>query len=262
MNQLPIFLNLAGRPVILLGEGDAADAKRRLVARAGGIAVGEDNLEAKIAIVAIAEEAEARAAVDRLKARGLLVNAIDRPALCDFTVPAIIDRDPVCIAIGTGGASAGLAKALRLRLELLLPPYLGELAQSLFAARPRIYARWSDAAERRRAIDAALGQGAILDPLAKGSADRVDQWLKGEQAEAKTGLFRISLKSNEPDDLTLGQARLLGAADIVLHTSDISPEILARVRADAVMLPLDTAKPQPVEGNIQIILTLASPESS
>lgn len=156
MNQLPIFLNLRGVPVILLGDGEMADAKRRLIERSGGICVEDDNQAARIAIVALEDEAEAIATVERLKQRGLLVNAVDRPSLCDFTTPAIIDRDPVLLAIGTGGASAGLAKALRQRLEGLLPARLGDLARALDAAREAIRARWPAGPERRRAIDAAL----------------------------------------------------------------------------------------------------------
>ena len=95
--------------------------------------VGED-AAASLAIVAIDDEDEALAAVARLKARGVLVNAVDRPDLCDFTLPAIVDRDPVLVAIGTGGASAGLAAALRQRLETLLPATLGQLARDLYDA--------------------------------------------------------------------------------------------------------------------------------
>ena len=104
MHSLPIFVKLEGRPVILVGEGEAAQAKRRLLERAGA-AVIDESADAVLAIVAVEDDAEARAAVTRLKARGVLVNATDRLDLCDFTLPAIIDRDPVLLAIGTGGAS-------------------------------------------------------------------------------------------------------------------------------------------------------------
>ena len=124
MHSLPVFLRLTGRTVILLGEGEPAEAKRRLLERAGAVLTDDEAAHAAIAVVAL-EGAEADAAAARLKARGLLVNVVDRPELCDFTTPAIIERDPVMIAIGTGGASAGLAKALRQRLEALLPPGLG-----------------------------------------------------------------------------------------------------------------------------------------
>ncbi|MBX9727650.1 MAG: siroheme synthase, partial [Sphingopyxis sp.] len=134
MHSLPVFVRLSGRPVILLGDGEAAAAKRRLLERAGAVITDDENAEAALAVVALDGEA-ADAAAARLKARGLLVNVVDRPELCDFTTPAIVDRDPVLIAIGTGGASAGLAKALRQRLEALLPPWLGGIASFLSESR-------------------------------------------------------------------------------------------------------------------------------
>lgn len=244
MNQLPVFLNLRDRTVILLGDGEAAEAKRRLIERSGGICVGEDDKEARIAIVALEDDAEAVAAVARLKARGLIVNAVDRPALCDFTTPAIIDRDPVLIAIGTGGASAGLAKALRQRLEALLPTRLGDLARALDAARNAIRQRWPDGADRRRAIDAALAPGAVLDPLGDADGSAVDGWIASGGAGVATGLYDIAIGSADPDDLTLRQARLLGSADLVLHSGDIPPAILARARADAAVRA-DAGQEQP-----------------
>lgn len=235
MNQLPVFLNLRDRPVMLIGSGDMADAKRRLIERAGGLCVGEENPAARIAIVALEDEAEAVAAVDRLKARGLIVNAVDRPALCDFTTPAIIDRDPVLIAIGTGGASAGLAKALRQRLEGLFPARLGELARALDAARAAIRARWPDGPERRRAIDAALAPDGTLDPLTEQDADAVSAWVTSGGEGIAPGVHLIALATPDPEDLTLRQVRLLGSADLVLHPADVPPAILARARADAAM---------------------------
>ncbi len=230
LHSLPLFVRLAGRPVILLGEGEAADAKRRLLERAGATIVGED-AAASLAIVAIDDEGEALAAVARLKARGLLVNAVDRPEHCDFTTPAIIDRAPVLIAIGTGGVSAGLAAALRQRLEALLPAGLGLLAERLQAARPALRRRYPDGGERRRALGAAMAAGAPLDPLA-GDAD-VERWLSDDQAR-EAGSVRIVLTSVDPDDLTLRQARSLANADRVLHHPGVPAAILDRARADAV----------------------------
>lgn len=229
LHSLPLFVRLAGRPVILLGEGEAADAKRRLLDRAGATIVGED-AHAALAIVAIDDEGEALAAVARLKARGLLVNAVDRPEHCDFTTPAIVDRAPVLIAIGTGGVSAGLAAALSQRLEALLPAGLGGLAERLQAARSALRARYPDGGERRRALGAAMATGGPLDPLAD---DRdVEHWLSRDQARA-TGHERVRLTSTDPDDLTLRQARLLANADRVLHHPGVPAAILDRARADA-----------------------------
>lgn len=236
IESLPLFHRMAGRPVVVTGSGEAADAKRRLVERAGarptadlaeGIALG-----ARIAFIAEEDEARAQAAVSQARAAGLLVNAPDRPALCDFTVPSILDRTPVLVAIGTGGASAGLAKQLRLRLEALLPQSLGELARALLAARPALRSRFPDAGERRQALDAALAQGGPLDPLTEAGEARLSLWLS-EAANPAGDTVEIVLRSDDPDDLTLREARQLGSADLILHEPEVPPAILDRARADA-----------------------------
>jgi uroporphyrin-III C-methyltransferase/precorrin-2 dehydrogenase/sirohydrochlorin ferrochelatase len=248
MHSLPIFLRLEDRAVMLLGDGVSADAKRRLLIRAGARIVGEDE-QAALAIVAIEDETEARATVDRLRVRGILVNAVDRPELCDFTLPAIVDRDPVLIAIGTGGASAGLAKALRQRIEALLPSSLGKLADALHAARPVIRARFPEAALRRRAIDAALDPGGPLDPLTDLDGDAVSRWIDGDAAATPARLIDLRLRSPDPDQLTLAEARWLAQADTIIHEADVPPAILNRARADAERL---LALPETLPGGLTI----------
>ena len=271
LHSLPIFVRLQGRAVVLVGTGEAAEAKRRVLERAGAVVVGEDGTpfpSASPPFPFVPSEVEGHAprgegastslgmngggevgapqlaivvddepAVARLKARGILVNAVDRPQLCDFTLPAIVDRDPVIIAIGTGGASAGLAAALRQRLEALLPASLGRLAHALHAARPAWRTRYPDSAARRRAIAATLQPGAIYDPL-----DPADtSGLPPEQAAASAvTLVSMILTSPDPDDLTLRQARALANADRVTHGADVPPAILNRARADADRLACDT----------------------
>jgi uroporphyrin-III C-methyltransferase/precorrin-2 dehydrogenase/sirohydrochlorin ferrochelatase len=233
LNGLPMLMKLAGRPVILAGEGEAADAKRRLLERAGAMVVPADHPDARLAIVAIDDADQAMAVIATLRARGLLINAVDRPDQCDFTLPAIVDRSPVLIAISTGGASAGLAAALRQRLEAMIPADLGGLADALNAARAVLKGRLPDGGERRRALAAALAAGGPIDPLAAGSADRVPGWAAGGMARPAARLVRLLLASPDPDDLTLGQARLLASADRVTHRPDVPPAILDRARADA-----------------------------
>lgn len=232
MHSLPVLLRIRDRPVILLGDGEAAEAKRRLIERAGGRVVDEEDGTARLAIVAIEDDAAAGQAADRLKARGILVNATDRPEHCDFTLPAIVDRDPVLIAIGTGGASAGLAKAVRLLIEALLPPDLGGLATALAGARLRLRTRWPDARDRRHAIDMALAPGGMLDPLSWADTDSIEGWLNRAD-DAPSTFETISLRSADPDDLTLREARWLGRADRIFHQPDIPAAILDRARADA-----------------------------
>jgi uroporphyrin-III C-methyltransferase / precorrin-2 dehydrogenase / sirohydrochlorin ferrochelatase len=142
---LPLFHRVAGTRVVVLGDGPAGEAKRRLVERAGGICCAETEAHhARLAFVALDDPRAAEAAALRLRTKGLLVNVADRPELCDFIVPSILDRDPMLVAVSTGGASAGLAKHVRLRLERLLPPSLGRLAQALHGAREDLRTRWPD----------------------------------------------------------------------------------------------------------------------
>ncbi len=236
--------------MILLGEGEGADAKRRLLDRAGATVVGEDE-ESVLAIVAIEDEAEASAAVARLRARGTLVNAVDRPALCDFTLPAIIDRDPVIVAIGTGGASAGLAKALRQRLEAILPSDLGQRALFLADARTELRERFPDPLDRRRAIDAALGQNGPLDVLGACGSPRGFDWGTATQG-AETVV--VELSSANPDDLTLRQARHFANADRLYHDGSIPAAILARARADAAQLT--GAPPATTEPGLTLVVRM------
>lgn len=238
---LPLFVRLAGRPVILLGEGEAAEAKRRLLERAGAEIV-DAQAEASLAIVALPDPDDA---VAQLRARGILVNAVDRPDLCDFTLPAIVDRDPVLVAVGTNGVSAGLAAAVRQRLEPLLPAGLGALAEELADARTQMRARWPDGGERRRAIGAALA--GPLDPFADHAPGAVALWLASAGAPARQ-FVRITLRSNDADDLTLREARALALAERVFHRPHVPQAILNRARADALRVACDTAPADPGDG--------------
>lgn len=238
LHSLPIFVRLSGRAVILVGEGEAAAAKRRLLERAGAVILTESERPAspgddpRLAIVVDDEPA-----VARLKARGILVNAVDRPELCDFTLPAIVDRNPVLVAIGTGGASAGLAAALRQRLEALLPMNLGRLADALYAARGVWRGRFPDATARRRAIAAALAPGGTLDVLRDFADDQALPPTREPSDGGERRVERMVLTSPEPDDLTLREARLLANADRVTHGANVPSAILDRARADADRLP-------------------------
>lgn len=235
--SLPLFHQIAGKQVLVLGDGPAAEPKRRLVERAGGIIV-EDFARAvdegvRIAFIAFEDAAACEVAAINARCAGMLVNVVDRPELCDFTTPSILDRDPLLVAIGTGGASAGLAKHVRLRLERVLPDTLGALARALEAARPVLRRRYPEGAARRRAVDEALREGGPLDPLDPRAFQRVAEWAESGFSALSAQTELILVTSPDPEDLTLRQARLLGEADVLLVYGDVPPAILARARADA-----------------------------
>ena len=227
-----------------MGEGPAAEARRRLVAEAGGIAVSEPGPEVRLAFVAIEAPAAAEAAASALRARGLLVNVADRPALCDFFVPAIVDRAPVAVAIGTGGASAGLARALKERLEILLPSGLGRLARALGSARARL---GPGPAERRARLAALLAPGGALDPLAEHPDPEAVLAALGEgpgAAKAEPVVLRLDLPE-DPEDLPLRSLRLLQQADTLVLEGEVPAAVLALARRDARRLPAPADPPPP-----------------
>lgn len=253
--SLPLFHQITGQNVLVLGDGPAAEPKRRLVERAGGVIV-DDLARAvdegvRIAFIAYDDSRACEVAAINARCAGMLVNVVDRPELCDFTTPSILDRDPLLVAIGTGGASAGLAKHVRLRLERVLPETLGKLAKALEAARPALRKRFPDGADRRRAVDAALREGGALDPLDMQSFQQVGDWIAGS-AEGRSGaIVELTLASADPEDLTLRQARLLGEADVLLLDGSVPSAILARARADAARLawePTETPEMDGLEG--------------
>lgn len=247
--SLPLFHKVAGTRIVVVGEGVTGDAKRRLVERAGAVPCGEAEAHhATLAFVALEDAGEAAAVRQRLKAKGLLVNVADRPELCDFTTPSILDRDPLLIAVGTGGASAGLAKHVRLRLEAILPQRLGDLARALAEGRSTLRSALPDGDARRRAVDAALRPGGPLDVLDERSASSVRDWLRDPSADGTARIETITIASDDPEDLTLRQARWLGEADAIYHAADIAPAILARARADATRHALEDAPDRPTEG--------------
>lgn len=245
LQSLPLFHNVSGQTVLVLGEGDAAEPKRRLVERAGGIVVDDERRAVdegvRIAFVAFDDAKACEVAAINLRCAGMLVNVVDRPDLCDFTTPSILDRNPVLIAVGTGGASAGLAKHLRLRLERILPASLGRLADALFAARQTLRERFPDSSARRRALDEALREGGALDPIDPDAHQRVNNWLNKAELPNEAATYIFTLSSADPEDLTLKQARLLGQADAVCADPGISPQALARARADARRIACDPA---------------------
>jgi len=262
MDVLPLFHRIAGQPVIVLGSGEAAEAKRRLVLRAGGEPIEDlsDGIDrgARLAFIAHDDDGAAQADAIRARCAGLLVNVVDRPTLCDFTVPSLLERGAVTVAVGTGGVSAGLAKALRLRLEAILPASLGALAAQLGEARELLRRRFPEVSTRRQALDEALAEGGMLDPLDAGSAARVDAWL-ADANEGRGGTTELRLASDDPDDLTLRAARLLGTADCVAHEPGVGAAVLHRARADARRIPIATGADVPA-GLSGVIVVLRAPQ--
>ncbi len=242
--------------MVVIGTGEAAEAKRRLVREAGGRPVDAPCESARLAFVAVDRpEGDAEAC----REAGLLVNVVDRPDLSDFLVPAIVDRDPVTVAIGTGGASASLSKALKERLDLLLPPGVGNVARAIRAARGALASGMSPAA--RRAFWARLlAAGGPLDPLADHAAphDIIARARAGaDEPVARAAILALRAPGGDParfdmETLTLGDLRQLSAADLVIHPEATPAALLAFVRRDAARM-VGTALPDRPSGRTLLL---------
>src|SRR5690349_11970287 len=235
----PLFLDLAGARVLLIGS-DAA--KRRLLDRAGAAVEEVEFVDfapalldgARLCIVAPGEEACVQAVVAAARARRVLVNAVDRPELSDFMVPAIVDRAPVTIAISTCGTAPVLARRLRARIEAMLPPGYGRLA-SWIGGRGEAVARRISFAARGRFWDRVL-DGPEAEAALAGETARADALLAARLAGA--GLPRgsaalVGAGPGDPELLTLKAKRLIERADVILYDKLVGPGILDLARREA-----------------------------
>ena len=246
MKHLPLFFDLTGRKVVVVGHGPAADRRADLARSAGAKVVrpSTDTLEstdfhgATAAFIATGTLDGDTAAQRIAKESGVPVNVADRPALCDFILPAIVDRDGVVVAISTGGASPTLASILRGRIEASLPERIGALARLAKTFRAQANALIADPVRRRgfwrRLIDgpaarlALAGDEAGARRVALGELDTVRRQV------SSVGIAHIvGAGPGDPDLLTLRAAQLLQEADAILHDELVPPAILGRARRDA-----------------------------
>lgn len=250
MDAFPAFFPLAGRSVAIAGEGEAAEAKVRLFAGSPATLVrlrADEALDPKayagmtLAFIAGEDDAWARAAAEAARAANVPVNVVDRPALCDFTTPAVIDRGEVVAAIGTGGASPMLATMLRHDIEARMPAGTGRIAALFRTLQDEVRAALPEAHARRRFLRAALAGPAAEAALAgdmEGAKDRLRAALI--EGAALYGRVQYIDARGPADLLTLRAARALSAADVLVCDVDVHAEVLALTRRDAERLDART----------------------
>ncbi len=277
MKYYPAFLNLSGRPVLLVGGGEPAARKLRLLlkARARVTAVAPQ-VTGEIADLAAAGRvvlhrrrfrsddlvgqglvigATGRPSVDGQIARaaeaaGLPVNIVDRPELSTFITPAIVDRDPVVIGISTGGTAPVLARRIRATIEAALPSRLGRLAAFAEAFRSAVAGLVPDG-QSRRAFWEAFFDGPIARAVLAGRERAAREAMlslvnrrgaQETQGERKGSVAIVGAGPGDPDLLTLRALATLQGADVVVYDRLIGPEILDRARRDAERIYIGKAK--------------------
>jgi uroporphyrin-III C-methyltransferase/precorrin-2 dehydrogenase/sirohydrochlorin ferrochelatase len=254
VKHLPLFFDLGGRKVVVVGEGPAADRRAEL-ARAAGAEVQRvvsperpSDFRGAIAAFVATGDADRDAAAQRIaRSVGVPVNVADRPALCDFVMPAIVDRDDVVVAVSTGGASPALASVLRGRIEAALPERVGALARLAATFRAQVNALIGEP-DRRRAFFRRLAEGPAARLMLAGDEAGARRTALGELDAARRRMEPVGIAHivgagpGDPDLLTLRAALLLQEADAILHDDLVPPAILARARRDAELLAVGKRK--------------------
>jgi len=268
----PAFLDLRGRPVLVVGGGAVARRKIAALLPTGAeVRVGAPALDPEVAalvdtgrivhldgrfradwlddiwlVIAATDETDTnRTVAEAANARRIWANVVDDAPLCSFQVPARIERGPLQIAISSGGGAPMLARHLRERLETDLDESLGALGTLLVRHRRRIRAQIPDTGARRRFFDAVM-RSDIQTLLRRGDTDAAERTLLTMIGSASSNTSniapgtatqgRVALVGAGPGDpglLTLRGLRLLNEADVILHDRLVSAEVLDLARRDA-----------------------------
>ena len=276
MRFLPVFLDLQTGPILLVGAGELARAKLRLLAAAGArvrwyatdgshdasgleaadaarieLAAGDPlaaDLSGVIAILCAGAGDIGTAMSARAKAVGLPVNVMDDLSHSTFIFPAIVDRGDVVVAVGTGGASPVVARRIREQIEAVLPARIGDLAGFIGRWRKSIHQRIAETSLRRRFWERVV-DGPIGALVLAGRGDEAEAALTnipdpsafaGAQAsgQAEGRVTLVGAGPGDPDLLTIKALRALQDADVVFYDELVSPEILDRARRDASRVPV------------------------
>ncbi len=267
MRFLPVFLDLQTGPIVLVGQGELAQAKLRLLLSAGAQvrwfatdgnhdlknfsaehaalverAAGDPlkaDLSNVIAVLSAGAGDIGHAMAEWAKASGIPVNVMDEVSHSTFIFPAIVDRGDVIVAVGTSGNAPVLARRVRESIEKVLPARIGELANLIGAWRERVKLKLPDMASRRkfweRVVDGEIG-AAVLAGRKDEAARALENMSDHAAFASSTGEGFVTLVGagpGDPDLLTVKALRVLQDADVIFYDDLVSPEILDRARRDA-----------------------------
>ncbi|NIF23268.1 siroheme synthase CysG [Candidatus Pantoea multigeneris] len=262
MDYLPLFADLKGRPVLVVGGGDIAARKIELLHRAGAqvqIAARElcEELQAQrdaqqvewiatsfepaqldkvfLVIAATDDNALNSQVFDEANARFRLVNVVDDQPKCSFIFPSIVDRSPLVVAISSSGTAPVLARLLREKIETLLPATLGQMAQVAGEWRGKVKQRFAEMSDRRRFWERAFN-GLFASQMAAGNVTAARETLDRELTTEENRQGEVILVGAGPGDsglLTLRGLQVMQLADVVLYDHLVSDEVLELVRRDA-----------------------------
>jgi uroporphyrin-III C-methyltransferase/precorrin-2 dehydrogenase/sirohydrochlorin ferrochelatase len=291
MEYLPVFLAVRSQPCLVVGGGEVATRKAEMLRRAGarvmvvapelGAGLAEMHKRGEIehraarfapeqldgmtvAIAATDDEDVNRRVAAEAQQRRIPVNVVDRPALCTFVFPSIIDRSPLVVAISSTGASPVLARHLRARLETIIPASYGRLAELARRFRDQVKAKFAATSDRRRFWERVL-EGPIAELVYTGREQQAAEALQrtiddDSGAPGRGEVYLVGGGPGDPDLLTFRALRLMQQADVVVYDRLVSKEVLDLVRRDAEKLYVGKERDYhsvPQEGINQMLVRLA-----
>jgi uroporphyrin-III C-methyltransferase/precorrin-2 dehydrogenase/sirohydrochlorin ferrochelatase len=237
MRYYPVFLDLGGQPCIVLGDGKFAVEKAAALREAGANVRVIPTREyrpgalagARLVVDASEDEEVNRLTWQEAEAAGILINVVDRPAQCRFIAPAIVNRDPLLVAISTSGESPFLASMLRARIERWLGREWGPFVALVGDVRRRLRKQGVSIADQTRVYRRLLNSDVRSLQRARRTAE-ANRLAAGIAAAQGSGPGRVTLVGagpGDPDLLTVKARDLIAGADYVLHDALIAPETLA-----------------------------------
>ncbi|MGZ8222136.1 MAG: siroheme synthase CysG [Methylobacter sp.] len=264
MDYFPVFLKLKDQACLVVGAGEIAARKIELLARAGAkITVIADEISPTVLslqethnltllqksfapadlgefrlVVSATDHAETNRLVAETAAeQNIPVNVVDNPELCSFIFPAIIDRSPVIAAVSSGGAAPVLARLLRAKIESVIPPAYGRLADLADKFRDKVKQHINNPAQRRIFWENAF-QGSVAELIFSGkdkeAEQQLEQTLLQQKQDTNLGeVYLVGAGPGAPDLLTFRALRLMQQADVIVYDRLVSPEILDLARRDA-----------------------------
>ncbi|WP_248919698.1 siroheme synthase CysG [Pseudomonas entomophila] len=263
MDYLPLFHKLQGGRALVVGGGEIALRKARLLADAGAalrvVAPEVDGQLAALAregggevlvrgyqssdlegcrlVIAATDDPGLNAQVSAdAQARSLPVNVVDAPALCSVIFPAIVDRSPLVVAVSSGGDAPVLARLIRAKLEAWIPSAYGELAGLAARFRDKVKALYPDVNQRRGFWENVF-QGPIAERQLAGQGAEAERLLQamvdGAPLQQGGEVYLVGAGPGDPDLLTFRALRLMQQADVVLYDRLVAPAIIEMCRRDA-----------------------------
>ncbi|WP_286979132.1 siroheme synthase CysG [Pseudomonas sp.] len=263
MEYLPLFHKLQGRTVLVVGGGEVALRKARLLADAGATlrvvtltirddmrqmlesVHGElrlrgyqaDDLEGVVLVIAATDDEPLNQQIsEQAQARGVPVNVVDAPKLCSVIFPAIVDRSPLIVAVSSGGDAPVLARLMRAKIETWIPATYGHLAGLAKQFRAQVKSLFPNV-QQRRVFWEDVFQGQIAESVFAGKLDEGKRLLTEKIAGAAPRMlgevYLVGAGPGDPDLLTFRALRLMQQADVVLYDRLVAPAIIELCRRDA-----------------------------